>query len=70
MMKDYMVEFYNSEKTMKDVEGLIGVEANVWAWITKRENTEEVGEEDISKICEELLKRTKDLSLLEGTYLV
>ena len=31
LMKEYMAEFYHSEKSQQDIEGLIGVEGNVWA---------------------------------------
>ena len=31
VMKEYMTEFYHSEKSQQDIEGLIGVEGNVWA---------------------------------------
>ena len=65
-----MIEFYNSEKASDEVEGLIGVEANVWTCISKGESSDEVGEEDITKLCEELLKRSKDQLLSRGITLL
>ena len=35
LWKEYWIEFYNSEKTIEDVEGLVSIENNIWACINR-----------------------------------
>ena len=39
LWKDYWLEFYNSEKSIEDIEGLVSIENNIWACLNRAIST-------------------------------